>query len=308
MDNSNLVKRSDEMPEKRVISGGNYLSERPLFGEKHLIIEDTTFDKGESPLKETEDITVKGGSFLWKYPLWYSKDIKVEGTYFGEGARAGIWYGENLEFTDCDIRAPKEFRRLKGLKLKDISIPDAKETLWHCENVYLKNVSINGDYFAMNCKNVKADHLTVNGNYCFDGCENVEIDDSKLISKDCFWNCKNVVVKNSEIVGEYLAWNSENVTLINCRIKSLQGLCYVNELKVKDCFMEGSSLCFEYSSVSADIKDSLISVINPLSGKISAKRIEKLILDPSKIDPDKIIIEAQTDIRLNEFDGIIPEE
>ena len=51
--------------------------ERALFGSKDLQIFDTIFDDGESPLKESSDISLKGCMFRWKYPLWYCKDINV---------------------------------------------------------------------------------------------------------------------------------------------------------------------------------------------------------------------------------------
>ena len=47
--------------------------ERPLFRGKKLHIEQTIFNDGESPLKESRDIVLENSSFQWKYPLWYSK-------------------------------------------------------------------------------------------------------------------------------------------------------------------------------------------------------------------------------------------
>lgn len=47
------------MSEKKEIRQGYYKGERPLFGEKNLYIEDTIFDEGESPLKESSDIELK---------------------------------------------------------------------------------------------------------------------------------------------------------------------------------------------------------------------------------------------------------
>ena len=49
--------------------------ERALFQAKNLEIYDTTFDDGESPLKESHDIRLYGSMFKWKYPLWYSHNI-----------------------------------------------------------------------------------------------------------------------------------------------------------------------------------------------------------------------------------------
>ena len=102
-----------------------------------------------------------------------------------------------------------------------------------------------GDYLAMNCSDIKAYKSGVLvGNYPFDGVRNIEITNSRLISKDCFWNCENVTVRDSFISGEYLAWNSRNVTFENCTIESLQGLCYVDNLVLRNCRLINTTLVF----------------------------------------------------------------
>ena len=59
-----------EMSEnKKKIQNGFYTGERPLFQQEHLEIADTIFGEGESPLKESNDITLKGSMFQWKYPF-----------------------------------------------------------------------------------------------------------------------------------------------------------------------------------------------------------------------------------------------
>lgn len=74
---------------------GAYLTgERPLFHGKKLHIEQTIFNDGESPLKESRDIVLENSSFQWKYPLWYSKNIEARGLYLaGDGAFWGVVYG-----------------------------------------------------------------------------------------------------------------------------------------------------------------------------------------------------------------------
>ena len=46
-------------------------------------------------------------------------------------ARAGIWYTENISIEDSIIEAPKNFRRTKKIRLKNVSLPNASETLWN---------------------------------------------------------------------------------------------------------------------------------------------------------------------------------
>ncbi len=288
-----------------IIKGSVYREERPLFAVCGVTVEDCIFEAGESPLKEVSDVQVHGGKFLWKYPLWYAANSRVTGTYFGEMARAGVWYGKDLSLESCRIDAPKIFRRCSGLVLKDIEIPNAAETLWNCEQVTLEDLTVTGDYFGMGCKDIQVKNLTLNGNYSFDGCRNLTIEHSRLLSKDCIWNSENVTIRDSYIEGEYLAWNSKHVTLINCEIKSLQGLCYVEDLKLEGCRLAGTSLAFEYSTVDAEIIDQVDSVMNPSSGRIRVPVIDKLIMDKSKVDVDKTRIDARVEIRLEEFDGII---
>ena len=151
----------------------------------------------------------------------------------------------------------------------------------------MDEVIAKGDYFAMNSKDMKIDGLTLYGNYSFDGVKNVEIKNSKLLSKDAFWNSENVTVYDSFISGEYLGWNAKKLTLIGCTIESLQGMCYIDHLVMKDCKLINTTLAFEYSTVDAQITNKIDSVLNPTSGEIRAKSIGKLILEKDKIDPSK---------------------
>ena len=269
------------------ISGEKYEGERSLFMAKNLIIEDTIFGEGESPLKESRNIKLFNSMFKWKYPLWYSKDITVKDCSWFDMARAGVWYTENISVEDSVIEAPKNFRRCKNLSLTNVSIPDAKETLWSCEDVTLNNVTAKGIYFGMNTKNLKVENLTLYGDYSFDGGKNIEVRNSKLLSKDAFWNCENVVVYDSFISGEYLGWNSKNLTFINCTIESLQGMCYIENLVMKNCKLLDTTLSFEYSTVDAEIIGHIDSVKNPISGRIKADSIGELIMEEDKVDVTK---------------------
>ena len=144
-----------------------------------------------------------------------------------------------------------------------------------------------GDYFAMNCKNMKIDHFEVIGNYSVDGVENMEIHNSRLLSKDAFWNTDHVTVYDSFISGEYLGWNAKNLTLINCTIESLQGMCYIDNLVMKNCKLINTTLAFEYSTVDAEIVSNSTSVTNPSGGTMTADHIGELNIEEEKVDPSK---------------------
>ncbi len=272
------------------ITRGYYTGERPLFGERDLTIEDTIFTDGESPLKESSEIRLYNSMFKWKYPLWYSKNIYAKGCVWFETARAGVWYTDMITAEDCQIDAPKNFRRCRGVTLRDVSFPNAEETLWSCRDVTLENVTARGDYFAMNSADMKIDGLTLYGNYSFDGVKNAEIRNSRLLSKDAFWNSENVTVCDSFISGEYLGWNAKNLTLVNCTVESLQGMCYIDNLVMKNCKLINTTLAFEYSTVEAEIIGKIDSVFNPSGGRITADSIGELTVERDRVDPTKTVI------------------
>ena len=167
-----------------------YDGERPLYGIHDTKLINTTFGKGESPLKETANLALDGVLFTWKYPLWYSDQITVTDTIFEEMSRSGIWYTNDIEITNSTIQAPKEFRRCDGITLDNVHFSDAEETMWSCKNIKMHDVYANGDYLGMNSENIYVDHLDLVGNYVFDGAKNVEVHNSRLVSKDAFWNCE----------------------------------------------------------------------------------------------------------------------
>ncbi len=276
--------------EKQILEG-----ERALFNSKDLKVSECRFKNGESPLKESKNIEVVNSSFSWKYPLWYGKNIKVKDCFFDEMARSGIWNTDSITLENCKVYAPKTFRRSSNIKVFDTELVGGAETLWSCNNVTLKNVKAEGDYFLMNSTNVEIDNLTIDGNYILDGAKNVVVRNSILNSKDSFWNCENVKVINCKIVGEYIGWNSKNITFEDCDIESHQGFCYIQKLTLKNCKLTKTDLAFEYSTVNADINSKVDSIKNPTSGVISCDGYAELIMEPDKVDvkKTKIIVKGK---------------
>ena len=114
-----------------------------------------------------------------------------------------------------------------------------------------------------------------------------------MLSKDAFWNTNNVTVYDSYISGEYLGWNSKNLTLINCTIESLQGMCYIDNLVMKNCTLINTTLAFEYSAVDVEVNGKIDSVFNPSKGIIKADEIGELIMQKDKINPEDTEIICQ---------------
>lgn len=271
----------------KTIEQGFFTGERALFGAEDTEILHSTFADGESPLKQSRHLKLVSDMFRWKYPLWYSRHIRMEKCTLFEGARAGIWYTDDIEMTDTVVEAPKNFRRCTGVRLCNVDFPNAAETLWNCHDITGTDVRAKGDYFAMNCENVTFDRLTLVGNYSFDGAKNVVIENSRLLSKDAFWNSENVTVRNSFVSGEYLGWNAKNLTLIDCTVESLQGMCYIENLSMKNCRLLNTTLAFEYSTVDAELVGRVDSVYNPTGGKIVVDEIGEIIVQEDRVDPAK---------------------
>ncbi len=266
--------------------------ERAIYQKRNLKIVNVIFDKGESPMKECNNVTLEGVSFRGRYPVWYCKDINSHDIVFHDTARAGVWYTNNFKMERSMIASPKNIRRCNNVYLKDVVFTNAPETLWYCSNVNLKNITVNkGTYFAMNSENIYIENLILHGQYTFDNCKNIEIHNSRLLTKDAFWNSENVTVYDSFISSEYLGWNSKNLTFINCTIQSLQGLCYVDNLIMKNCNLTNTTFAFEFSSVNAEIS-CVDSILNPKSGFIKASRIGELIMEKNRVDPSETFIQC----------------
>ena len=108
---------------------------------------------------------------------------------------------------------------------------------------------------------------------------------------------------DSFISGEYLGWNAQNLTLINCTVESLQGMCYVDGLTLRNCRLLNTTLAFEYSTVQAELVGYADSIKNPSGGTITADGIGELILERDRIDPAKTQIGC-ADIRKRTGDGV----
>lgn len=267
---------------QEVLSG-----ERAFYGESGAKLYDCVFCGGESAVKECSDLEINSSIFEWKYPVWYSKNITIDGCSFLKDCRAGFWYIDDLTIRNSVIDAPKCVRRCSGVNIENVSFTNGDETLWACCGARLKNINAKGSYFAMNCSDMEVDGLKLVGGYSFDGVKNVVVRNSTIVGRDVFWNSENVTVYDSFLTGEYLAWNSKNVTFVNCTIESLQGLCYMDSLVMKNCRLINTTLAFEYADVDAEITGTIDSVFNPKSGTIRADRIAELTVDKSRVDPSK---------------------
>lgn len=200
----------DSKKQMNKISNTFFEGERPLYGQKNLLLENVKFYPGESALKETMNIIARNCEFMGKYPFWHTEGALIEDSLFTVYGRAAIWYSKNITMKNTRVEAPKMFRELDGITLQNVKLTCAEETLWNCRDIKLKDVeAVKGDYILMNGKNIEVDNLTLQGNYSFQDVKNVVVRNSILNSKDAFWHTENVTVYDSVLNGEYLAWYSK---------------------------------------------------------------------------------------------------
>ena len=265
----------------RTIKNQEFGGERPLYCEKDLRLENVVIHAGESALKETANITAVGCRFEGKYPFWCCDHFIVRDCIFTVGARAALWYSRDLLMEDTIVDAPKMFREMDGIKLRNVIIDSAAETFWSCGHIEMDDVRADrADYIFMHCHDIVIRNFKLNGNYSFQWARNVEIHDSLLNTKDAFWECDNVTVYDSTINGEFLGWHSRGLHLVRCHITGSQPLCYAEGLVLEDCtFGDDADLALAYSDVKATIKGHIPSIKNPKSGFIKVESCGELIID-----------------------------
>ena len=255
--------------------------ERALYGSSGILVTNCRFTgpaDGESALKECSDVTVEDSYFNLRYPLWHVHGLTVESSEMTDKCRAALWYSDNIRIRNSRLHGIKALRECRDalIESSDIISP---EFGWSVTNLILRDVTCESEYFLMRSSKVVLENVSLTGKYSFQYVTDCEVKDSKLNTKDAFWHARNVTVRDSVVNGEYLGWYSENLTFINCTIKGTQPLCYCKNLKLINCRMEGCDLAFERSDVEADITTPVISIKNPLSGRITVPSAGKIIRD-----------------------------
>lgn len=275
-----------------IIKNQHFEGERPLFEKHHLRLEQVTIGEGESAIKECSDIEVEDCHFWGKYPFWHVHGFKINRCQFDAGARSALWYSDHLDMRDTIIDGPKMFREMHDLYLENVTINDADETFWRCQNIEGKNLTLHeGTYPFMFCDHVKIDGLKSDSKYVFQYCKNVELRNANIVTKDSFWECENVTIYDSVLDGEYLAWHSKNVRLVNCHLAGEQLLCYADNLVLENCtFDKACDRVFEYSNVEADIRGHIENIKNPSSGHIVADSIGSITIDENVKAPNDCVI------------------
>jgi hypothetical protein len=278
-----------------LIKNKEFGGERPLFASHDLRLENITIVDGESGIKQCQNMECYDSKFYGKYPWWHVDGAKIENCYFAPGSRSAIWYTNDLVMKHCTIDGPKFFREMKNVDLEDVTINDADETFWKVKGLKLKNVTLHdGTYPFMFSEDIYVDGLESDAKYVFQYCKNVEIHNAKIVTKDSFWECENITIYDSSLDGEYLAWHSKNVRLVNCHLAGEQLLCYAQNLVLENCTIDAAcDRMFEYSTVEADIRGHIEHIKNPSSGHIIADSIGSITIDENVRQPNNCVIETR---------------
>ena len=172
----------------------------------------------------------------------------------------------------------KALRECKDVKLENCDII-SPEFGWSVNGIDVNNCSAEGEYMFLRSKKLSFKVFNMKGKYSFQYIENARFENCSFDTKDAFWHAKNVYLKNCTVKGEYLAWYCENVTFENCTIIGTQPLCYCKNLKLINCEMHGADFAFEKSEVNATVSTPVISIKNPLKGKITVPSAGEIIMD-----------------------------
>ena len=263
------------------IQNQTFDEERALYGSKGILVKDCTFDgpaDGESAFKESSDIEVEQCFFNLRYPFWHDHGLSVRSSEMTELCRAALWYSDHISISDSRLHGIKALRECSDVKMKGCDII-SPEFGWSVHNIEMNDCDVQSEYFMMRSSELNFHDVRMQGKYSFQYIENAAFESCTFDTKDAFWHAKNIVVRNSVVKGEYLAWYSENITFENCRIIGTQPLCYCKGLKLVNCEMIDADLAFERSDVEAVITTPIISIKNPLSGRISVPAVNEIIRD-----------------------------
>ena len=265
----------------QIIKNGKFEEERALYGSNELRLINCSFDgdlDGESALKESSDIIAEECFFNLRYPFWHIDRLSLDNCEMTELCRAALWYSDGITVKNSRLHGIKALRECRNVCISDSSIK-SPEFGWFSKNVKIQDSDASGEYFMFKGEEIRMSGVSFTGKYSFQYISNSVFENCVIDTKDAFWHARDVVVKNSVVKGEYLAWYSENVTFENCVIYGTQPLCYCKGLRILNCEMHGADLAFELSEVDATLTSPIISIKNPIKGRISLPAVDEIIND-----------------------------
>lgn len=281
--------------EPTFVEGGTYDEERAFYGVKNCVVKGAVFAgpaDGESAFKECYGVSVLESRFALRYPFWHTCELKLSGVELTDTCRAALWYCEGCRIDDSRLHGIKALRECRSVSMKGCDVRSA-EFGWRSSDISIDDCEAEGEYMLFEAKSLRIDGLRMKGKYSFQYVEDVHVTNSVLDTKDAFWHAKRVRVENSVVRGEYLGWYAEKLTLVNCKIIGTQPLCYCKDLVLENCEMIECDLAFERSSVFATVTTPVISIKNPLTGRISVSDVGEVIRDIADSECEILVVEKQ---------------
>ena len=275
----------------KVIENQTFDMERAFYGSDGVLVRNCSFDgpgDGESAFKEGKNIEAEHCFFNLRYPFWHDHGLKITDSKMTELCRAALWYSDHVEITDSRLHGIKALRECRDVLIQNCDII-SPEFGWSVEGICMEDTTAVSEYFMMRSENLTFRNVNFKGKYSFQYVKNATFENCTFDTKDAFWHGENITVKNSVVKGEYLAWYSEGLTLINCKIIGTQPLCYCKNLKLVDCEMIDTDLAFEKSEVEATVTTPVVSIKNPLSGRIDVPEVGEVIMDDDEAKGEVVI-------------------
>lgn len=267
--------------------------ERALYGKKDMIVRKCSFDgpaDGESALKECQDVTVEKSFFNLRYPFWHDDRLTIKKSEMTELCRAALWYCRHVDISDSKLHGIKALRECSDIHISGSDIV-SPEFGWNVHTVSIEDSAAESEYFMMGSSDLALTNVKFRGKYSFQYVRNMVIENCELDTKDAFWHTDHVTVRNSVVKGEYLGWYSDHLTFENCKIIGTQPLCYCKNLTLINCEMVDTDLCFERSEVQANITTPVLSIKNPLRGRITVPSVGEIIRDIEGADCEIVTVQ-----------------
>lgn len=265
----------------KVIENQTFDMERALYGSNGVIVKNCSFDgpaDGESAFKEGKDIETDHCFFNLRYPFWHDDGLTIRDSEMTQACRASLWYSEHVIIAGTKMHGIKALRECSDVTIENCDII-SPEFGWSTRGIRMEDTTAVSEYFMMRSENLTFRNVNFKGKYSFQYVKNATFENCTFDTKDAFWHGENITVKDSVVKGEYLAWYSDGLTLINCKIIGTQPLCYCKNLKLVDCEMIDTDLAFEKSEVEATVITPVVSIKNPLCGRIDVPKVGEVIMD-----------------------------
>lgn len=255
--------------------------ERALYGLRHVHVVDCAFSgpaDGESALKECEDVIAERCLCNLRYPFWHVHGLKINDCEITEHGRAAIWYSDSIEIEGSRLHGVKALRECCDVSVKSCDVLSG-EFGWFSRDFRMMDCTVQSDYFMLHASGLNFSNIRFSGRYALQYLQDGVFAHCDITSRDAFWHARNITVRDSALKGEFLGWYSDGLTLERCRIISSQPLCYCTHLKLIDCEVVDSDLCFEKSDLDAVLTAPVDSIKNPRSGRIVLPALDELIQD-----------------------------